>query len=234
MDKNSEQFNIDGSMEDDVDRSERPARSFQWHLDESSYLTADEIRLLYVSLGIPPVGPLPRDARGERTRNWFLLELGLQTGLRVMEMAQLLVEDVDLYPQKPVLRVRCGKGGKERDVLVGSRFARNARRYIEWKRNNQEPVGLGDYLIPSPYTGGKITTRALQYRFKRLLEAAGLEDRYSIHGLRHTYAVFLYKASNHNLRFVQKQLGHASISTTEIYLEALLTDSREAVERLYA
>lgn len=217
-----------------MERTARSTRSLNWSLDESNYLSGEEILALRAALAIPAGGPLPGGARAERTRSWFLLELGLQAGLRVMEMAGLRVGDLDLYPAKPVLRVLHGKGDRDRDVLVGSRFARNARRYLDWKRAVREPTGPDDYLIPSPRTGGRITTRALQYRFGRLLGAAGLAGRYSIHGLRHTYAVFLYKASNHNLRFVQKQLGHASIGTTQVYLEALLTDSREALERLYA
>jgi site-specific recombinase XerD len=79
-----------------------------------------------------------------------------------------------------------------------------------------------------------MTTRAIQKAFKRLAALAGLPDRYSIHCLRHTYACELYKASGYNLRLVQKQLGHASITTTQVYADVMDPDVGLALKRLYA
>jgi len=78
-----------------------------------------------------------------------------------------------------------------------------------------------------------MTTRALQKIFKRCAEKACLRSSYSIHCLRHTYACFLLKAGNWNLRLVQKQLGHARISTTQVYADVMMPDVKKALDRLY-
>ena len=81
-----------------------------------------------------------------------------------------------------------------------------------------------------------------EYRNKYLLDGkrqakkwavkAGRASHYSIHSLRHTYAVRLYKASSYNLRLVQKQLGHRSVSTTQVYADVLDVDVDQALENL--
>lgn len=67
---------------------------------------------------------------------------------------------------------------------------------------------------------------------KKLARKSGLPAHYSIHSLRHTYATLLYKASNYNLRLVQKQLGHASISTTTVYNDIMSEHTEAAVNNL--
>jgi integrase len=77
-----------------------------------------------------------------------------------------------------------------------------------------------------------LSRRQLQNIFGRMTSATGLARR-GIHSLRHTYATFLYRASGGNLRLVQKQLGHARITTTQVYADVLDEDAQEALERLY-
>ena len=78
-----------------------------------------------------------------------------------------------------------------------------------------------------------MTTRAMQKVFKRCAKRAQLNSGYSIHAARHTYACFLLKASDWNLRLVQKQLGHARISTTQVYADVMMPDVKKALDRLY-
>lgn len=78
-----------------------------------------------------------------------------------------------------------------------------------------------------------MTTRAIQNVFKRCAAIARLKSTYSIHCLRHTYACFLLKASNWNLRLVQKQLGHARITTTQVYADVMMPDVKKALDKLY-
>ena len=77
--------------------------------------------------------------------------------------------------------------------------------------------------------------RALQKSYQRSMDRAGITQPHGvgIHSLRHTYASFLYKASKGNLRLVQRQLGHASIKTTEIYAHLFDQEIQKAVSRLY-
>ena len=80
-----------------------------------------------------------------------------------------------------------------------------------------------------------MTKRALQKSYKRSLAKAGITQSrgVGIHSLRHTYASFLLKASKFNLRLVQRQMGHASSKTTEVYAHVFDQDMEKALERLY-
>ena len=77
-----------------------------------------------------------------------------------------------------------------------------------------------------------MSSTAIQKVFKFWAKKAGLLSHYSVHSLRHTYAVRLYKSSGYNLRLVQKQLGHSSISTTQVYADVVDSDAQEAVDKL--
>jgi integrase/recombinase XerD len=69
--------------------------------------------------------------------------------------------------------------------------------------------------------------------FKTIAEKTGIvAQHHSIHSLRHTYATNLYKASGYNLRLVQKQLGHSSITTTSVYSDVINKDLDEALENM--
>ena len=77
-----------------------------------------------------------------------------------------------------------------------------------------------------------MTTSAIQRVFKKYAKKADLDERYSIHSLRHTYSTMLYRSSGYNLRMVQKQLGHSSPSITAVYADVVDEDLEEAVEKL--
>ncbi len=68
--------------------------------------------------------------------------------------------------------------------------------------------------------------------FKTIAKAAGIDSHHSIHSCRHTYATNLYKASGYNLRMVQKQLGHSSITTTSVYSDVINKDLDQALENM--
>ena len=113
-------------------------------------------------------------------------------------------------------------------VYLSEAFKNECLFYLEWKEKR----------IPGPYLfanreGKQLAKRTLQKSFKKCVEAAGLESHYSIHCLRHTYGSHLYKASNHNLRLVQEQLGHSSIRTTQVYASLMDEEIKEALEELY-
>ena len=72
----------------------------------------------------------------------------------------------------------------------------------------------------------------MQYGFKEALKISGLPEVYSIHACRHTYGTFLYQRTK-NLRLVQKQLGHSSVTTTTVYADVTAQEAVEAVNGLY-
>ena len=166
-------------------------------------------------------------------RDYFVSHFTIGTGLRVMELAALKCGDLFLkHIKKPALLVRNGKGGKQRLVFLPRKIKQLCIQYLEWKQSIGEPIDANSPLIMSTRTGGHMTTRGLQKSFKRCAKKAKLESHYSIHSLRHTYATFLYKSSNCNLRLVQKQLGHARITTTQVYADVMSPDVGTALEKL--
>jgi integrase/recombinase XerC/integrase/recombinase XerD len=203
-----------------------------WVLDPGKCLTPAEVRRLRC---VSKKHARAARAAGKKVpvRDHFIVELALATGLRVMEITRLRCGDVFADKRQPWLIVRAGKGGRRRVVWFSTSFGQCLDEYLDWKTAAGEPVGQEDPLLRSSNTGNCLTTRAVQKAFKRCAARAGLPSRYSIHGLRHTYACALYKASGYNLRLVQKQLGHARIVTTQVYADVMAPDVRRALERLY-
>lgn len=166
-------------------------------------------------------------------RDHFIVSIGLSTGLRVMEIAALKCGDLELETRMPYLVVKNGKGGKKRRVFFNGSFKKQCKEYLAWKQDIGESVEFDQPLLLSTRTGRHLTTRAIQKAFKRYAKKANLPSHYSIHCLRHTYACSLLKASNWNLRLVQKQLGHARITTTQVYADVLMPDMKRALNKLY-
>lgn len=166
-------------------------------------------------------------------RDFFIIHLALTTGLRVMEIAALNCSDIFLDDRMCSILVRKGKGGKKRLVFFTGPLRKHCRDYMRWKQKTGESTEAEAPLLISSNTGGYMTTRAIQKVFKRCAQKACLDSVYAIHCLRHTYACFLLKASDWNLRLVQKQLGHARISTTQVYADVMMPDVKKALDRLY-
>ena len=168
-------------------------------------------------------------ARGVQAavRDRLIIELALGTGLRVSELSNLKVEDLFLKKGQNSLHVRNGKGGKARIVQFSAGLKNLIRTYLDYRKTDS------DYLFPSQ-RNPRMTPSAIQQTFKRWAARAGLPKRYSIHCLRHTYATRLHKASGYNLRLVQKQLGHSSVSTTQVYAAVLDEDVKKALANLDA
>lgn len=204
--------------------------SFRWFVSGEKVLFDDEVRVLRrCSLKFLRRGITLR--KFHLVRNWFMVELGLFAGLRVEEMTDLQVRDIVVYGRHSSIEVRCGKGCKAREVLIGDRMKRSCKRYLKLLSKFGLPVRSEDFLVCDS-RGNKVTTRALQKQFKKCIFEAGLPDHYSMHSLRHTYATGLLKSSG-NLKLVQRQLGHASIKTTAVYISLLNRDAQEAVNSIY-
>jgi len=140
-------------------------------------------------------------------RDRAMLELFYSSGLRLSELCALRWRDLHL--DEGLVDVR-GKGGKERIVPVGS-HARAALR--EWRTDTR----ADDDAPVFPGRGGKpISPRAIQVRMRQLAQRQGLFKRVHPHLLRHSFASHVLESSG-DLRGVQELLGHADISTTQIY-----------------
>jgi site-specific recombinase XerD len=200
---------------------------FSWALDEKKFLSLQKVEKLRSYCKKAKSSAL-KSGRTVPVRNWFMLELGLFTGLRVEEMVNLKSTDLFLTGSQPSLSVKNGKGNKARTVYFSEAFKKECLFYLEWKEKRIPGV----YLFANQ-KGEQLSKRTLQKSFKRCLQMAELENYYSIHCLRHTYGTYLYKASNHNLRLVQEQLGHSSIRTTQIYANLIDEEVKKSLDNLY-
>jgi len=174
-----------------------------------------------------------KQSKRQATRDWAIIHLALDTGLRVSEICALKIRDLLIESDYPVVVVRNGKGDKKRGVMIGKSLQRLLSSFLAWKQNAGESSDPNAYLFLSNRGGGRPLTRTAVYRiFKQKAQTAGLPSRFSIHSCRHTYASRLYRASAYNLRLVQKQLGHASVQTTQIYADVFDEDAHLAVNNL--
>lgn len=157
-------------------------------------------------------------------RDRAMLELMYATGLRVSELVTIAGDQVNL--RQGALRVR-GKGSRERVVPMGEVAADWIRRYLVEAR----PLILGAQQSAALFVtgrGGPMTRQMFWQLVKRYALIAGVRGSLSPHGLRHSFATHLL---NHgaDLRSVQLMLGHAELSTTQIYTLV----AREGLKRLY-
>jgi integrase/recombinase XerD len=197
-------------------------------------LSVDEtVRLLEAAGDAPPDDRPPTDADGLRVRDRALLELLYAAGLRVSEALRLDVEDVG--GDTGFVRV-IGKGDRERVVPVGEVALLWLGRYLAWPRGAWlaaagEPDGPGSPLFVTR-RGRRLRREQAWAVVKSASEAAGLGDRVSPHTLRHSFATHLLEGGA-DLRVVQELLGHASISTTQLYTHLTGERIREVYARAH-
>lgn len=203
----------------------------EWTLTESRFLSGEQVEGLRACARerVVSCGWSKRSAVHE----WITIELALNTGLRVSEIAGLACGDVWRGDDGGSLLVRRGKGGRTRLVKFSAQLSGALAEFLAWKEAREDPTDADAPLILSLNTGRAVTTRALQKMFARVAGRARVLG-HRFHDLRHTYASHLYRASANNLRLVQKQLGHASVRTTEIYADVLDGEAEKAVNALYA
>jgi integrase/recombinase XerD len=154
----------------------------------------------------------PRGTEPTSLRDRALLELMYACGLRASEAIGLELLDVDV--QEGVLRAR-GKGSKERIVPIGQAALKALRMYLERGRPALVKGAAEPHLFVN-FRGGQLTRQGLYKIVRRHAVTAGLADRMSPHTLRHTFATHLL-AGGCDLRSVQEMLGHADVSTTQLY-----------------
>ncbi|MCA9630341.1 MAG: tyrosine recombinase [Myxococcales bacterium] len=166
--------------------------------------------------------PSPDTPSGRRDR--AMLALGYAAGLRVSELVALELGDVDL--QRGVVSA-LGKGNKRRLVPIADLALDRLTAYLE-ARPTPRPADR-DWVFASP-RGGPLTRQAFWKIVRRHALSAGLSQRVHPHQLRHSFATHLLRGGA-DLRSVQTLLGHADVSTTEVYTQVTGDHVREAHRR---
>lgn len=164
-------------------------------------------------------------------RDKAILEVLYSTGMRVSELAGLTTSQVDFLAG--IIKVR-GKGKKERLCPLGGPASRALREAVD-KRDlfcvsiGEKPGAAGFFLNRQ---GGRITTRSIERMMKKYLQAANLNPEHSPHVLRHSFATHLLD-NGADLRSVQELLGHASLSTTQIYTHITVERLKEVYQQAH-
>jgi len=207
-----------------IQRKAAALRSFYRHLrregvresDPTAQLTPPrKSRKLPRVLGRAEVQRLLEQPKGTdpiALRDRALLELMYACGLRASETIDLEMTQVDLVDHVVLAR---GKGSKERLVPVGRTAARAVAHYL--RRGRPHLVGeRTEARLFVNFRGGPLTRQGLYKIIGRHAQTAGLADKMSPHTLRHTFATHLLSGGC-DLRSVQEMLGHADVSTTQLY-----------------
>lgn len=158
-------------------------------------------------------------------RNKMMVQLMLDTGLRLAEALSLRWKDINLTSGK--LMVRQGKGAKDRTLWIGERTLEDLG---NWKERQIDWLGEKPRLVFTTRKGTKINPRQIRKMVKTYSEKAGIDDKdVHPHTLRHTFATDLYRETG-KIRLVQKALGHADLSTTMIYTHIVDDELEDALK----
>lgn len=178
------------------------------------YLKDDEINKLF---------SIPDTSTALGQRNLLIIEMLYATGVRVSELVNIKLKDIDIYNDSIKIR---GKGNKERIVFFGS-FCKSALEiYLDEGRKELDKKG-SIYLFLNKF-GNKLSDRMIRNILDDLILKAGVEKHVHPHMIRHTFATDMLN-SGADLMTVKELLGHESINTTSIYTHV----SNEQIRRVY-
>jgi integrase/recombinase XerD len=181
-----------------------------WEITPEKFLNKDELTaLLARAAELKTLGEAKN--RSQLIRDWMIISTFIFTGLRRFEVCDLRCVDFRIFGGNSHLTVRSGKGGKTRHVHLPKGYARDVRWYLKWKADRGEFCDPDAYFLrtersPKYYPSG------IYKRWKKYC------PNHRLHDARHTNATVLYEATK-SLRLVQKQLGHASLTTTQVYAD---------------
>ena len=184
-------------------------------------LTYEEIRKMLQSIDL---------SHPQGTRNVAIIETLYACGLRVSELTNLRISNI--YRDLQMIRV-IGKNNKERLIPIGEAALHSIQLYLEGDRNRMMNIDPAHNDILFLNRRGKKLSRIMIFNIiKETADAAGITKNISPHSMRHSFATHLVEGGA-DLRAVQEMLGHASITTTEIYTHLQADYLRETIDRFH-
>ena len=148
---------------------------------------------------------VPDTFKNNSLRDKLIIEILYSTGIRVSELVNIKVKDIDFYNNQILI---LGKGNKERYVIFGNTLKDMLKEYISIKSDSE-------YLITNKYNK-KMSTRSIEEIVKKIVKIDGIKNKVTPHTIRHTFATHMLNEGA-DLRVVQELLGHTNIETTQIY-----------------
>ncbi|NMA50307.1 MAG: tyrosine recombinase XerD [Mollicutes bacterium] len=179
-----------------------------------SYLTIEEVDKM---LNINPKKPLDY-------RNIAMLEVMYGSGLRISEVCDMLVSNIDF--DEAIIRI-IGKGSKERIVPMNDKSINALKEYINNYRSFLLKDKTSEFVFLNKF-GNKLSRVGFFKIVKKICELSGIDKDISPHTLRHSFATHLLNNGT-NLRVIQELLGHSNITTTQVYSHI----SNESIKRDY-
>jgi len=152
-----------------------------------------------------------RDASRSDLRMFAIIELFLQTGIRIGELAKLLVNDADLDSTSPSLHIKPEEGTVERTIPLNKPAVEAIRRYLQVRPQTPNPAMF------VTKTGKPLLIRNIRTAIDRYFRLAGIKEA-KVNDLRHTWIAYHLKAGT-SLLLISKLSGHKRVSTTERYLQ---------------
>jgi integrase/recombinase XerC len=172
------------------------------------------------------IGDQPAEGDRAGFRDRAMVETLYSSGLRISELVALNWADLDL--ETGMIRVRHGKGNKERIVPVGE----PAIAALDAWRQNMPANTTHRAPIFTNLRGARISTRSVELIVQRLLARSGVQNRITPHGLRHSFATHLLDHGA-DLRSIQEMLGHTSLTTTQRYTHVSVNRLKEVYSRAH-
>jgi integrase/recombinase XerD len=155
----------------------------------------------------------------KNAKHRLILITAYSAGLRINEVRCLRITDID--SDRMQIRVKNGKGKKDRFTLLSSKTLEQLRTYYKLFRPKK-------YLFEGYRPGEPIHVRTIGHIFQRAMKSSGITKEATFHSLRHSFATHLLEQGT-NLRLIQQLLGHNSLRTTSVYLHVSRFDPREIV-----
>ena len=190
-----------------------------------SFLYYDEVERM---LSIIP------DKKESDLRDRAIVELLFSSGLRVSELCNLNIDDINTKRREFTVR---GKGRKDRPVFISKNAADRIETYLEARTDDLKPLFISySRRTSKPKTDGeyrRITPRSIQRLISKYAKLAGITKHVTPHTMRHSFATDLLM-NGADIRSVQVMLGHSSISTTQVYTHVTDSHLREVHEKFHS
>ena len=148
---------------------------------------------------------VPDTFKNNSLRDKLIIEILYSTGIRVSELVNIKVKDIDFYNNQILI---LGKGNKERYVIFGNTLKDMLKEYISIKSDSE-------YLITNKYNK-KMSTRSIEEIVKKIVKIDGIKNKVTPHTIRHTFATHMLNEGP-NLRLLQHISGPENLKTTEVY-----------------